>query len=180
MKVKKLLDSLGYYILLGNTKGIETEYRRVMHAKREIPVSSCPSWIENAVYSTGGGTDAIDQDEQEHFKIMLERLDLKANQYISKGKRFEKKESGQQKRTRLGIHGGEWLTVNTDNVFRFGDEVYVIDDQEVQYAPISTEYGDYYAMDRVLASSGKFYDMNYDEVKVQKIGTVIAKEISGR
>ena len=36
-KVKRLLDSLAYYLLLGYTDGIETDYRRVMHSKREIP-----------------------------------------------------------------------------------------------------------------------------------------------
>ena len=180
IKVKRLLDALAYYMLLGHTEGIETDYRRVMHSKREIPVSSCPSNIENLMYASGGGSDLIDQDEVERFNLMLERLDARAQKYDTPRKPKVKIESGQHKRRRLGIHGGEWCRVNTDNVFRYGDDVYVIEDQEVQYAPISTEYGDYYAMDKVLASGGKFYDMNYNEIRVQKVGTVVAKEISGR
>ena len=181
LKVKRLLDALAYYILLGHTDDIETDYRRVMHAKREVPVSSCPDHFENMIYSTGEGTSkGYDNDEYERFSLLLEKLDAKAQKYEVPKKRRPKIESKQHKRRRIGITDGEWLTVNTDNMFRYGDDVYVIEDQEAQYAPISTEYGDYYAMDRILASGGKFYDMNYDEVKVQKIGTVVAKEISGR
>ena len=167
-------------MLLGYTDNIETDYRRVMHSKREIPLSSCPESFEHLMYATGGGTEDIDRADFERFELLLERLDQRAQKYEFPKKQRPKIESGQHKRRRLGICSGEWLTVNTDNVFRYGDDVYVIEDQEAQYAPISTEYGDYYAMDRVLASGGKFYDMNYNEIKVQKIGTVVAKEISGR
>ena len=163
-------------MLLGYTDGIETDYRRVMHPKREIPLSSCPESLEHMMYATGGGNEEFDRADNERFEFLLERLDQRAQKYEFPKKHRRKIESGQHKRRRLGIQGGEWLTVNTDNVFRFGDDVYVIEDNEAQYAPINTEYGDYYAMDRVLASGWKFYDMNYNEVKVQKIGKVVAKE----
>ena len=173
--MKRLLDSLAYYLLLGNTDGIETEYRRLMHAKREIPVSSCPSVIENMLYSNGGGTELLEQNENEQFSVMLDKLDSKAERYETQRKRKQKfkYESGQHKRARLGIHGGEWCRVDTEGKFWFGNEQYVINDQEAQYAPVHTEYGDYYAMDRILASGGNFYDMNYDEVQVQKVGGIV-------
>jgi len=165
-----LLDSLAYYILLGHTSGIETEYKRIMNAKREIPVSSCPTNIENILYANGGSPDSIDTDEQERFNLMVERLDHKASRYDDHKKPKKKIESGQRKRMRVGIHGGEWLRVDTDGRFVFNNKQYIIDDQSVQYASVSTEYGDYYAMDKILASGGKFYDMNYDEVVVHRIG----------
>ncbi len=167
--MKRLLDSLAYYILLGHTQGIETEYKRIMNAKREIPVSSCPSNIENMLYANGGSPEIIDKDEQERFNLMLERLDRNASRYDDQKKPKKKIESGQQKRMRLGIHGGEWLTVDTEGKFLLDGRQYIISDQAVQYAPVSTEYGDYYAMDKILASGGRFYDMNYDEVTVHRL-----------
>ena len=175
-KVKRLLDSLGYYLLLGHTDGIVTDYKRVMHAKREIPVSSCPSSVENILYSTGGGTESIDADEEERFDLILDRLDHKASIYNGPRKPKKKIESGQHKRMRLGIHGGVWCRVDTDNKFWFNNEQYIIDDQAVQYAPVKTEFGEYYAMDKILASGGKFYDMNYDEVRVLKCGGIVPND----
>lgn len=177
IKVKRLLDSLAYYLLLGHTDGIETEYRRIMHAKREIPVSSCPSNIDNLLYSNGGGTEQISNDEEERFDLMLDRLDTRAKRYDAPLKRKPKRESGQHKRMRLGIHGGEWCRVDTDGRFWFGNEQYIIDEQAVQYAPVQTEYGDYYAMDKILVSGGKFYDMNYDEVQVRKCGGIVPHDV---
>ena len=177
IKVKRLLDALAYYMLLGHTEGIETDYRRVMHAKREIPVSSCPSNIENLMYASGGGSDIIDRDEVERFNLMLERLDSRAQKYDTPRKPKVKIESGQHKRRRLGIQGGEWCRVDTENKFWFGNEQYVICDNEAQYAPVSTEYGDYYAMDKILASGGKFYDMNYNEVQVMKCGGIVPHDV---
>lgn len=168
--MKRLLDSLAYYILLGHTNGIETEYKRVMNAKREIPVSSCPSNIENMLYANGGSPEIIDSDEQERFNLMVEKLDHKASRYDDQRKPRKKVESKYRKRMRLGIHDGEWLRVDTDGRFEFEGSLFIIDNQAVQYASVSTEYGDYYAMDKILASGGKFYDMNYDEVVVHKIG----------
>ena len=133
------------------------------------------------MYATGGGNEDVDRVEFERFELLLERLDARAEKYEMLKKPQRKIESGQRKRTRLGIKDGEWLTVNTDGVFRYGNDVYQIGDQEEQYAPVDTQYGKYYAMDRILASGGKFYDMNYDEVYVQKVGKVVATErVSGR
>ena len=148
-----------------------------MHAKREIPLSSCPKLLDNLMYSTSGGTDAIEQDEISQFNDMLDRLDAKAKRYEVPKKTRKKIESGQHKRRRLGIRGGEWLVVDTDGKFWFDHNQYVIDDQEVQYAPVETEYGLYYAMDRILASGGKFYDMNFDEVSVHRIGGIMPYDI---
>lgn len=172
-----MLDSLGYYLLLGHTDGVITDYKRVMHAKREIPVSSCPSNIENILYATSGGMETIDIDEEERFNLMLDRLDHKAAIYDGPRKPKKKIESGQHKRMRLGIHGGEWCLVDTDNKFWFNNEQYIINDQAVQYAPVQTEYGEYYAMDKILVSGGKFYDMNYDEVQVQKCGGIVPHDL---
>ena len=147
-----------------------------MHAKREIPVSSCPEYVDNILYSTGGSTDDIDRDEDERFNLMLDKLDNKAKQYKVNKKPKGQTESKQHKRMRLGIHGGEWCIVDTENKFWYKNEQYVIDDQAVQYAPVETQYGQYYAMDKILVTGGKFYDMNFDEVKVHRLGGIVPYE----
>ena len=174
MKVKRFLDSLAYLLLIGNTQGIETEYKEVMHAKREIPVSNCPSGIDNLLYASGGYTGNAEEEEIASFREMTERLDRRAQKYETQKPVRKQDESKFQKKLRLGIHCGEWCTVDTENKFWFGKEHFLIDEKETQYQPVDTEYGEYYSMDKILASGGKFYDMNYDEVKVYRIGGIVS------
>ena len=168
------LDSLAYYYLLGNTQGVVTDYKKVMHAKREIPVSSCPAYVENLLYSTVGTTSQADREEASSFKTMLERLDANAEKYEVQKTTKKRQDSLFQKKLKLGITGGEWCTVDTENKFWHNNMHYMIDESETQYQPVETEYGEYYSMDKILVSGGNFYDMNYDEVKVYRIGGIVS------
>lgn len=174
MKVKRFLDSIGYFLLAGFRDGIETDYKRIMHAKREIPESSCPSFVHNLMYGSGTVSAGLMREEMDQFRAMTDVLDAAAEKYDAP--RQPKQESMFQKRNRLGIHGGTWCRVDTAGQFRIGDEVYKISDQAIPYQPIQTEYGEYYPMDRILACDGKFYDMNLDEVEVYPVGGWIAAE----
>ena len=171
-KVKLFLDSLAYYYLLGNTQGIVTDYKKVMHAKREIPVSNCPAYVENLLYSTVGTTSQADREEAASFKTMLEKLDATAEKYETQKATRKKSESLFHKKNRLGIHGGEWCRVDTENKFWHGKTHYQIDKKETQYQPVDTEYGEYYAMDKILVTDNGCYDMNYDKVNVYWIGGI--------
>ena len=169
-KVKLFLDSLAYYYLLGNTQGVVTDYKKVMHAKREIPVSNCPAYIENLLYSTVGTTSQADREEASSFKIMLEKLDSNAEKYETQKVNKKRQESLFQKHNRLGIHGGEWCRVDTDGIFEHNGRKYEIDKGETQYQPIETDIGLLYDMDRILVTgTGNFYDMKYDPVKVKEL-----------
>ncbi len=171
-KVKRFLDSVAYCLLIGNTSGIETDYKKVMHARREIPVSNCPAFVENMLYATGGTTNAIDQEECAGFRVMVDELDASAEKYEKQKVRREPAESRYHKHNRLNIHGGEWCFVDTDGVFEYRGDRYRIDPYAVQYQPIATEFGDLYDMDRILVTGDppyKFYDMAYNEVTVKKI-----------
>ena len=172
MKVKRFLDSLAYILMLGNTNGIETNYKRVMHTKREVPVSSCPSAIDNLFYGSGSIGASYEAEEISAFKDMLDRLDAKASAYEAKKVSRKKEPSKFHKKLKMGIAGGTWYRVDTEGKFWVGNDHYLIDDQAVQYQAIQTEYGDYYAMDKILFADGKFYDMNYDEVTVYHIGGI--------
>ena len=175
IKIKTFLDSVAYYLLAGNYQGIETNYKRVMHAKREIPASSCPSAIENLMYASGTVSEGIAREEEAQFEALLDRLDMLAEKYETPARTVHR-ESRFHKKERLGIHGGEWHVVDTDGCFRDGDRRYRICDNAVQYQPIHTEYGDYYPMDRILSSGGKFYDMDFDEVEVLQAGWILPKD----
>lgn len=172
LKVKRFLDALAYFYLIGNTQGIETDYKRVMHAKREIPMSSCPTFVENMLYASGSAKGTHDQEERAVFQIMTERLDSQAEKYEASKPRKKHQESKFQKRIRLGINGGEWCRVDTDNRFEYNGRKYEIDAGMTQYQPVETEYGMLYDMDRILATNPEkleFYDMNYDIVKVREL-----------
>ena len=169
LKIKYFLDGLAYLLLIGNTDGIETNYKRVMNAKREIPASSCPSEIENLLYGTGCSTDyAVEEEAQ--FRNMLDRLDSKAEPYECRKTKRDRKCSLFVKKLQKGIPDGDWYLVDTEGRFMIGDQCYIVEDNAVQYQPVQTEYGNYYAMDKVLYAGGKFYDMNYDEVIVFQVG----------
>ena len=170
-KVKRFLDSLAYCLLIGNTKNIETDYKKIMHAKREIPVSSCPSYVENAMYAAGGTTEYVDSEERAGFDIMIRELDDKAEKYELAKTRHEHVESKFHKRNRLKINGGEWCRVDTDGVFSYRDHKFQIDASAVQYQPVDTEFGQLYDMDRILAvgEPPEFYDMDYNIVKVRQL-----------
>lgn len=179
-KVKLFLDRLGYFLLLGETDGIVTDYKQAMTDKREIPESNCPSFIDNLFYGTGGSTGDAAAEEMTRFQTMLDALDQRAERYEQKKQTPKKTETLMQKRRRMGINGGTWYPVDTEGVFWIGRNRYTISDQAVQYQPIATESGDYYPMDRILASGGKFYDMNLDEVPVFASGGIISREDASR
>lgn len=169
LKVKRFLDTLAYFLLLGQTDGIETDYKRIMHAKREIPASSCTSEIENMLYGTGQLNGDYAEDEAEQFRTLTEMLDAPAERFERKRVVREKTETRIEKIRKLGIVLGRWIRVDTDGQFGMDGHRYAISDQAIQYQPIETEYGLYYPMDRILYHDGRFLDMNYDEVEVVQI-----------
>ena len=162
--MKRFIDSLAYFYMVGCTSGIETDYKQVMHAKREIPASNCPSFVENIFYSSGGTTDAIDEDERSSFQVMTDVLDEKARKYESPKQQRKWPESRFHKRMRLGIHDGEWCRVDTNGEFEHNGCRFKVDVSAEQYKPVETDLGMLYDMDRILVADDGFYDMNYDNV----------------
>lgn len=48
-----------------------TDYKEIMRGKSEIPISSCPPCIEDALYGSGANPDTGDDDS--FFRPMVER-----------------------------------------------------------------------------------------------------------
>lgn len=57
------LDSCAYFLLRSETQGIITDYKELVHQRNTIPLSSCPSEIVNAIYSSYHVTET-NKDEQ--------------------------------------------------------------------------------------------------------------------
>ena len=119
---------------------------------REIAVSSCPSCIQDLFYAGAGVLRSDAEEEKTRFAQTLENcnrvLDRKDNR---------RKDRQETKFDRLGKVRGmytgceiEACTVDTDNVFRWREDIYRISDSLSQYRPEDTDCGEYYAMDRVL------------------------------
>lgn len=149
-----------------------------MNAKREIPASSCPSEIDNLLYASGVTSEKHAKEEKWLFEHLLGQLDERVERAEAK-KVIRNKKSLFSKKLKKGIHDGTWYRVNTDGDFQIRNDRYRIDDQAAQYQPVRTDYGDYYAMDKILYANGKFYDMNYDEVSVRAMGGIVPYDMFG-
>lgn len=172
-RVKLFLNGVSYFLMVGNTEGVVTDYKDIMNGKREIPISSCPSCVEDAVYGGGSTISSNSPDEDARFGQMLDKLDNRAA-------KVEKKKGNQKKRTitkadrqkairdEYGRCQFIYPIVNTENEFVFGGNTYVISDQAVQYAAKATVQGDLYDMDRivcVITEAGTlFFDMDINRI----------------
>ena len=73
--------------MVGDTEGIETDYKRIVNGKREIPISSCPSYVEEFVY--GGNPSSTDNPEENlFFQTVIEKLDQKAEKLTQQRKKI--------------------------------------------------------------------------------------------
>ena len=173
--MKIFLNGLGYFLILGDTEGIETDYKKVVRGSREIPMSSCPSSIEDAVYCSGStikkSEDAIG------FQGVLDAVDAKAEK-VSGYYKKPLRQTQKQKRVRTrsekfleamkttGAHRNDFThaSVDTDGAFTFHGRDYLV--SAPQYRPQRTTDGeDFYEMDRIVCVDGiHFYDMSMNEI----------------
>lgn len=172
-RVKLFLNGISYFLMVGNTEGVVTDYKDIMNGKREIPISSCPSCVEDAVYGGGSTICTKSPDEDTRFDQMLDRLDFRASK-VDKSKPAKKKKTItktdrlREIRTRYGKCEFLYPIVDTENGFMLNGEKYVISDQAIQYAPKQTPQGELYDMDRivcVVTTDGvQFYDMDINRL----------------
>lgn len=167
-KVKRFFSGLTYFLLLGNTEGMVTNYKEMMNGKREIPISSCPSQIEDLVYGTGSVLRSSPEDEAAMFeKTTVEETPVK------KGKKTVTNEKAAKIKVLRKECGYDALisycTVYTDNTFKYDGELYKISNTVEAYAPKKTALGVLYDMDKIICvkcSDGRvcFYTANYDPI----------------
>ena len=173
--MKAFLEGLVYFLILGDTEGIETDYKKVVRGSRELPMSSCPSYIEDSVYGAGITTTRAEDDNR--FEATVESVDAKLDKLSSYYKKPPaKKPKAHKGQTRcqrflsamgrLNVDRSAFthVVVDTDGVFTYGGDTYVVRAQ--QYQAIATEDGeDCFVMDRIVCVDGvHFYDMSMNEV----------------
>lgn len=156
-KVKSFLDGLAYFLMqgrIGTDGDIVTDYKNIMNGKREIPVSSCPPSVANALY--GWGFDPRQGADDTGFTVMTEMLDEKA----AKVERPKKKKPFVHKPPRRELYAKaigtdayvfEEYRVDTANTFSTPDGgQYCIASSVPQYCPVMTAEGLLYDMDKII------------------------------
>ena len=148
-----------------------TNYKEMMNGKREIPISSCPSHIEDMVYGTGSMLHSPGEDHSASDRFPQELLPVKKGKRIvecekTRKLREIKKECGKDARI-------SYCMVDTENCFRYAGEEYRISESVTAYAPKETPLGKLYDMDRVVCVQIKddmrFYTADYDLIDPEKI-----------
>lgn len=182
-KVKRFLNSLAYYLLLGNTDGIVTDYKDMMNGKREIPVSSCPTSIENLVYSSSSmGRSDGGNDELNEFLANLDDLPKPKRTYKKKETRYDRVENAKKEYGDSADLGPLFhrSIVDTENHFVFHDHTYVIDTRLAPQYDCNDEGA--YGMDSIWIAYSCGDDVNhlgfYDQ-DFQKINSEAVHRIDG-
>lgn len=176
-RVKRFLDGAAYCLMLGDTHGITTDYKRMADGNREIPLSACPAFIEDQVY--GGGSSQPTVDDLLYLQQMKESLDEQAEKIFGHKKEKPKKraltKSDKIRSFEKEFHpiGYEYPAVDTDGNFTVGGISFHISENCLQYAPKQVGDDLLYDMDKVVVANVKedepnyhpyFFDMNFDAI----------------
>lgn len=153
-----------------------TNYKEMMNGKREIPISSCPSYVEDLVYGTGPILHSSSEEENTIPEIIPSN-DVPAK----KGKKTvlsERTEKLNAIRKDCGYDAHfSYVTVYTDNTFVYDGAKYQISDSVEDYAPKVTTLGTLYDMDKIVCVKCKdgrvhFYTAKYDAVPESEIKNI--------
>lgn len=182
-KVKRFLDGLAYFLLLGETRGIVdivTDYKDIMTGKYEIPMSSCPSRITNEIYSSRIQGQGNDTSEETILESILKQKEERADTlYQKKEKKAGKKERVEERYDRIRKIREEYpeitfrrYIVDTENTFRDSDgKKHRIDIQKSrEYTPVDTKYGPFwpetYIVEGITRDGKKYYNSGMREVSI--------------
>ena len=150
-----------------------TDYKEIMNGKREIPISSCPSQIEDMVYGTGVALHPHSEDEEAAFKRMAAEPVIKkrSKTHMTSEKELKFKQIRKDCGHDVSL---TYCTVDTDNCFTFAGVTYAIDESVEAYAPKHTPLGLLYDMDKIVCAKSRdgkvrFYTQKYDPIDEEKI-----------
>lgn len=184
-RIKSFLSSLGYFLIMG-ADDIVTDYKQLMNGKREIPVSSCPSFIEDRVYGNihVNSNELAQKTESVTFEQMMENADYKA------GKRYKAQTvKPRKKRTvtrfekareickEYGVSELSSAVVDTDNEFVVQGKKYRIDTEACpQYLPKETKSDILYDMDRIYYAKDRNGQILFFDGELEKISSSAVTE----
>ena len=151
-----------------------TNYKEIMNGKREIPISSCPSQIEDQVYGTGPVLRGQSEDDETMF-LLSEQVPQSAEKKRKHAMRDERDIKIKQIREDCGYDAAfSYCVVDTEYRFKYGGCVYRIDESVEAYAPKRTALGTLWDMDKVVCVKSKdgqirFYTAKYDPIPEEKV-----------
>lgn len=186
-KVKNFLSGLSYFLIMGNADDIVTDYKQVMNGKREIPVSSCPSFVEDKMYSGvhANNNEMLKKAETECFSGIVKSMDDRAERrygVTSKQRKRVMMKSRNEKIKEIEASGVQLQCeiVNTDNEFVFlGSRFHISESMCPQYSPKKTKSGILYDMDSIyiaMNAQGCIVSMYDGDLNEMPSGSVIAVE----
>lgn len=177
-RIKSFLSSLGYFLIMG-ADDIVTDYKQLMNGKREIPVSSCPSFIEDRVYGNVhvNNSELAQKTEKETFEQIMENADYKADKRYKppNAKPRKKRTPSQFEKERkickeCNISELSSAVVDTENEFTVQGRKYRIDTEACpQYLPKETKIGILYDMDRIYWAVDKQGNLFFFDGELEKI-----------
>ena len=150
-----------------------TNYKEMMNGKREIPISSCPSHIEDLVYGTGPVLHSPGEETTVAFEQSTEQVPS-----VKKGKKAvesEKARNLKDLKRKCGFDAAiSYCTVDTENCFNYRGNKYRIADNVSAYAPKETPLGKLYDMDKIVCAKTKdgvlfFFTADYDQIDPEDI-----------
>lgn len=177
-KVKNFLSSLGFFLMIDNSEGVITRYKNAMNSKREIPVSSCPTYVGDYVYGlhhSCSPDSKFAKGEDESFNVMMEEIDGKVAKTFGKVIRKKKPSPNYNKETRYdrvcqarasGLVKFDRCVVNTDGEFEHQGTHWIINMESCPAYAGHGPDGDEYAMTYVIVGQDKdgarhFYDEQF-------------------
>lgn len=173
-RVKRFLDGMGYFLLRSDTSNIISEYMDEMNKNREIPVSSCPDYINDMFYANGQGD--VTQAQKEAMQSLNSYLDERARPAKSKKKKETSYTLRRNKRKAFEAkyHPFEYQypVVDTEGNFTVisnGTEIHLKISGCKQYEPKMLKDDVLYDMDHIIVANVKedrfyFFDQNFDPV----------------
>ena len=181
-RVKRLLDSCGYFILRGDAENVLSEYKTEANKVREIPVSSCQEILSDAFFSTAKHGQYY--DESGGFDVISALQDINGEGVVlgEPKKKFVKPQESLRfnklfmLREKYPLHKLTWCRVDTNNEFLYGGKTYRVSSELATYLGVNTKQGIYYCSDQILISDDGitlgFYDQNVVKINGEDVKPV--------
>ena len=172
-RVKWFLDKLGFLMSLDDPGEVQTPHKQMSVMVRELPLSECPSAVSDMVYAVRETltADSRESGEWERLELLTEKVDAIAGRKPPEKKKWPETRFEKLQKIRKMWPGCEynWIYINDDNSFSFGDKEYWISGELPQYQKEDSAEGEFANMSDVLVVSKKGWVMAMYDAACTKI-----------
>lgn len=170
-RVKRFLDSCGWFLLHTETKGLITEYKEALHKQKSIPLSSCGQDVVDYFYAGGATLDHISDADDSYSTYESDERDVGSDTAVTTKAKPREMTRMEKLNTVKDLYPNCVMSssrVDTDGVFYHNGEKYIVKDK--RYDPIQTKDGIYYSMDRIMAVTTPTGGMMFFTQSIDPIG----------